>query len=127
MRIVLAYDSEGLKPDHFELLEDFTLTADDGTAFEVREGLITDGASVPGWAQSIVHPIGRDFAADAFHDAYYMQNRSHSFSRRQIDGYWLEFMRRFNPDKKGRTVLKYGLVRALGWWNWYGYKLGLFD
>lgn len=121
MKIVLLYNTEGLEPDHFELLQDFILEASDGTVFVIEAGLITDGASVPGFAQGIIHPISRDLLADAFHDCYYMKAQ-HEYSRRQIDKYWLEFMKRFNPKKPFRTYLKYGYVRALGWYNWRYYR-----
>ncbi|PQA59169.1 DUF1353 domain-containing protein [Siphonobacter curvatus] len=126
MKIVLEYDTQGIVPDHFRVLEGFTLEASDGTIFDIPAGLLTDGASVPGWAQGLIHPIGRDFVADAFHDCFYISNRVHGFSRSQIDTYWLEFMKRFNPKKPRRTYSKFVVVRALGWWNWYGYRLGLF-
>ncbi|MBO9641201.1 MAG: DUF1353 domain-containing protein [Siphonobacter aquaeclarae] len=121
MKMALVYDTEGRKPDHFRLSEDLILTASDGAFFRIPAGFMTDGASVPGLLQGFVHPIHRDFPADAFHDYHYENRRYYDFSRREIDGYWLEFMRKYNPDHPARTLVKYLYVRALGWWNWRYY------
>lgn len=122
MKISLEYDTEHPKPDQFRLRKAFKLEARDGHKFTVYAGILTDGASVPGLLQSLVHPIHRDFPADAFHDAYYMLNNSHGYSRLQVDLYWLEFMKQLNPKKSLRTYTKFIVVRLIGWHNWRYYR-----
>lgn len=122
MKVKVEYDTEREVPDQFRILETFSLKADDGFEFQVTEGLLTDGASIPDVFQSLIHPIHRDFPADAFHDGSYMLNHFHEFSRLEIDRYWLQFMKRFNPRKPFRTYTKYAVVRLFGWYNWRYYK-----
>ncbi|MDR6194740.1 DUF1353 domain-containing protein [Siphonobacter sp. SORGH_AS_0500] len=122
MKIKVEYDTKHPKPDQFRVTKAFRLQADDGQKFTVWAGILTDGASIPSLFQSLVHPISRDFPADAFHDAYYMLNNSHHFSRLQVDLYWLEFMKRLNPNRPFRTYTKFLIVRIFGGCNWRYYN-----
>ncbi len=121
MLVDLQYDTEQLQPDRYRLQSDILLQSKTGRVFRIPAGFVTDGASVPDLLQGLVHPVYRDFPADAFHDFFYIYNAFSGFTRKDIDAFWLEFMKQFNRKNHVRTYTKYAYVRLLGWYNWNYY------
>lgn len=82
-----------------------------GKKITVERGFITDFASSPWWAWSIVPPTGRYSPAAVIHDNIY---RHKKFSRKLCDKIFLQMMVDLNV-KKWRRNLMYGFVRVGGW------------
>ena len=88
----------------FQLTKDFTYIDNDGTAYTVPKGFISDGSSVPRILWSIVSPKGRAKEPGAGHDF----------------DYWVAEIPRKAADKKYRRMLN---VKRFNWFiRWAAYR-----
>jgi len=80
----------------WSVLAPFRFTSDDGTVVEIEAGFVTDLASVPALARSIVPKIGYWSQAAVVHDKGYREHRlgnNVEWTRKQVDQWLLQGMR----------------------------------
>ncbi len=99
--------------DEWKLIDKFSYTTRELITIHVPEGYVTDFASVPRWAWSVVGPIGRHARAAVIHDFCYSQ--------------------RWAGDRKWADEVFYEAMKESGvvWWRrwliyravrWFGQK-----
>jgi len=113
-RILLA-KNDG-KYDWYEVVEDCAV----GPLLIVA-GFTTDFASVPQLVWSLIPPHGRSAMPSIVHDYMYQVPNSHCLTRKQVDGHWLELLKKAGVPKWQRLTM-YALVRAFGSVVWKRYR-----
>lgn len=112
--------------ERWRVVRAFAFTSSDGTQIKVPEGFVTDLASVPHLARSLVPKIGYWSQAAVVHDWIYRQHRTSKdtvWTRKQADKWFVEGARlkgdEYNvPDSKRREALLYAGVRIGSLASW---------
>lgn len=122
MKIFDRYPNFTLLPPDFKLArveETFTYTSDNGETVTVKKGFITDGASIPKIAWSLIGGPFGEYAYAAFvHDFSYCYKL---FSRKVCDKIFKNAMKDLNVEWFKRNVM-YWAVRMFGWIGWNKHK-----
>ena len=106
--------------DHWELLAPFGYETDDGVVITAPKGMITDLASVPDVARSLVSECGVITKAAVIHDYLYVEKQAggQPISREYADDVMLEAMTDDGVDFHIRNLV-HAAVRLGGgeYWN----------
>jgi hypothetical protein len=101
----------------WRLLAPLICDADDGCAYIVPPGFVTDFASTPRLLWWLIPPFGRHSAASALHDWLYAADRG--VTRRRADGLFREAMVALEVAAWKRNLM-YVFVRIAGAGRWKG-------
>ena len=109
-------------PPNFKLArieEDFEYRASNGDTVEVLAGFVSDGASIPQLAKSIIGGPFEEYAYAAFvHDWCY---KFKLFSRKRCDEIFEEAMRDLGVSFWKRKSM-YWAVRSFAWLGWNAHR-----
>lgn len=114
----------GLPPDYklFEVQVDFRYhvgAENSGEVIDIEKGTITDGATIPWWAWSIIGgPLGPYAPAAVVHDVLYVRG---TYTRRKSDRIFLEAMKVLKVFWLKRRTM-WLAVRVAGWKPWNRYR-----
>ncbi len=101
----------------WKLVEPFEYWISRNEVVEVPAGAMTDFASIPRIFWAFLPPYWTYGRAAVIHDYLYMQD-DHIYSRKEVDGIFLQGMLDLGVNKWKRTLM-YGCVRVFGAIHWY--------
>lgn len=125
----VRYDPRLPKPDQFTLLENLTIRLPDGRVCRLPAGMVSDGASVPGWLWSLCPAIdNRVLLAYVLHD--YLYEFWEEFDaegaiggpQRYADRLMYAVMRQMAPRRWARNWAYFAAVWVFGRFNWTKYR-----
>lgn len=121
-QIPLAYVPTIKGERTFIVTEDIQVTLSDGYVITIKQGTITDLASVPNWAWSIFKPIDKAFIGDLIHDYLWEDklgqikhfDNNISQARKFADNERLRWRKKLAPEKRFKNWLTHKIIRILG-------------
>lgn len=123
-RVLDEIDIRCLADDKYILLDDFEYhvgSEDSDEIITVEKMFVTDFASVPRFAWSIVPPMGRIKPAALVHDfLYFLLGKNpggKTYSRKQCDDIFYEIMSVIRMPRHEKWFA-YSAVRTFGWIGW---------
>ena len=107
--VILAYNAD--MEDQFMVYEDYSWTLKNGQTIKVAEGYLTDLASIPRIARSIIKGHNRYTLAAIVHDYLCTHGDQFKVNRKRADDIFLEIMLGCEVPK-WKAYSMYGAVRA---------------
>ena len=109
-------------PRHWFFTEDIEVELSDGRILFIKEGSITDGASVPRWLWWLFKPIDEAFIGDAIHDELWINKKVElehfdwniNDARKFADDERLRWRKALAPKKKIKNYLTHWVIRLIG-------------
>ena len=109
-------------PRHWFFTEDIEVELSDGRIFVIKEGGITDGASIPKWLWWLFKPIDEAFIGDAIHDELWIHKKGElehfdyniSKARKFADDERLKWRKAIAPKKWFKNYLTHWTIRLIG-------------
>ncbi len=121
--IKLAYYPNMKGGRSFIVLEDIDVRLSDDYEITIKKGTVTDLASVPSWAWSILKPIDKAFLGDLIHDYLWIDkvgqighfDNSPYKARKFADEERLKWRNKLAPNKKFKNYFTHYIIRLIGW------------
>jgi hypothetical protein len=111
-------DVRAYQKERWKLLHDYSYTTNILYSFPVKitvvKGFITDLASIPKIARSLIPQVGKHRGAAVIHDWLYSTSDHHTYSRLQCDRVFLEAMKTAGVSLWKRHTM-FLAVRSGGW------------
>ena len=109
-------------PRHWFFTEDIEVELSDGRTLFIKEGSITDGASIPRWLWWLFKPIDEAFIGDAIHDELWVNKKVElehfdwniNDARKFADDERLRWRKALAPKKKIKNYLTHWVIRLIG-------------
>ena len=106
----------------FTVSKDINIMLSDGFEICIKEGTVTDLASVPKWLWSIFTPIDEAFLGDLIHDYLWIDkvgqishfNNSPYLARKFADEERLRWRMKLAPKKKIKNYITHYVIRLIG-------------
>ena len=120
--IKLSYEPRIKGERSFKVLEDIYVRLSDGYEICIKEGTVTDLASVPKWLWSLFTPIDEAFLGDLIHDYLWIDkvgqishfNNSPYLARKFADEERLRWRMKLAPKKEIKNYITHYVIRLIG-------------